>query len=255
MIPIKTPDEIKKMRSAGRAAAKVLNFGETLVRPGISTLEINDACEKFTRSLGCISAPLNYHGFPKSICTSINNVICHGIPSSKEILQEGDIVNLDITVIKDGFHGDTSRTICVGNVSEARRLLVERTQKAMMRGISVVREGGFFHEIGREIEQYLSKFGYGIVRDYTGHGIGKDFHEDPYIFHYATREKGLRFRAGMTFTIEPMVNASRRWEAILDKNDEWTVRTIDGADSAQFEHTILVTEKGSEILTRDEEKF
>lgn len=252
MVHIKTPEEIKKMRSAGRCAAKVLHFAESLIRPGISTLEINDECENFTQSLGCTSAPLHYHGFPKSICTSVNNVICHGIPSANEILHEGDIVNVDITVIKDGFHGDTSRTFCVGSVSESRRLLVERTKKAMMRGISVVRDGIFCSAIGKEIEQYISKFGYGIVRDYTGHGIGREFHEDPHILHYATREKGIRLRAGMIFTIEPMINASHRWEAILDKNDDWTVRTIDGSDSAQFEHTILVTEKGYEILTINE---
>ncbi len=252
MILIKNSDEIKKMRSAGRCAARVLNFAETIVRPGISTLEINDACEKMTQSLGCTSAPLHYRGFPKSICTSRNQVICHGIPSATEILEEGDIVNIDITVIKDGFHGDTSRTFCVGEVPSERKLLVERTQKAMMRGISVIREGVFLGEIGKEIEQYISKFQYGIVRDYTGHGIGRGFHEDPYVFHYHAREKGPRLRAGMIFTVEPMINASLLGETVLDKKDGWTVRTKDGADSAQFEHTVLVTEQGFEILTLDQ---
>jgi len=250
-ISIKTPDEIKKMRAAGRAAAKVLNFAGSLVRPGISTLEINDECEKLTQSLGCVSAPLNYRGFPKSICTSINSVICHGIPRADEILKMGDIINIDITVIKDGFHGDTSRTFCVGEVDRQTKLLVERTEKAMMRGISAIRVGGHFFEIGRAIEKYISKFHYGIVRDYTGHGIGRTFHEDPPIFHFDNREKMPKIAAGMTFTVEPMINASPRVETILDKSDGWTVRTIDGARSAQFEHTILVTDRGAEILTID----
>ena len=251
-ITIKTAEEIKKMRAAGKAAAKVLNFAETLITEGISTLEINDRCEEYTRNLGCISAPLNYHGFPKSLCTSINDVICHGIPSKDDILQDGDIINIDITVIKEGYHGDTSRTFLVGNVSEEKKLLVQRTEKAMYRGIEVLRDGVFLNEVGKTIEKYISKFGYGIVRDYTGHGIGRVFHEDPQVLHYDTGHKGVRLSAGMILTVEPMVNLSSSGDTILDESDKWTVRTTDKAVSVQFEHTILITKKGFEILTLDE---
>ncbi|MBI5414119.1 type I methionyl aminopeptidase [Candidatus Peregrinibacteria bacterium] len=248
-ITIKSPDEIKKMRVAGRAAASVLDFITPFVKEGASTLEINDRCHEYITKNGWISAPLNYRGFPKSICTSINEVVCHGIPSETDILKNGDIVNVDVTIIRDGFHGDTSCMFLIGEVSEEAKLLVERTKKAMMKGIEVIKPNIFLNEIGKAIEKYVSKFGYGIVRDFTGHGIGRAFHEDPHVLHYDSGQKGPRLEAGMTFTVEPMINISKNWKIIVDPKDKWTVRTVDGALSAQFEHTVLVTGKGVEILT------
>lgn len=248
-IHIKNKEEIKKMRSAGKIAAKVLDFIEPYVKAGLSTEELNKLCHEFTISHGCISAPLNYRGFPKSICTSINDVVCHGIPSESDILKDGDIINIDITVIKDGYHGDTSRMFFVGHVSDEARLLVERTKKAMLRGIEIIKPNIFLNEIGKTIEKYASKFHYGVVRDFTGHGIGKKFHEDPHVCHYDTGKPGPRLKSGMTFTVEPMINLSPKWKTEVDKKDKWTVRTLDGALSAQFEHTILVTDTGYEILT------
>lgn len=248
-IHIKTKEEIKKMRIAGKKAKSVLDFIEPYVKPGVSTEELNILCHDFILSQHCIPAPLNYKGFPKSICTSVNNVICHGIPSQKEILEDGDIINIDITVIKDSYHGDTSRMFAVGKISTENQLLIERTKNAMIRAIQIVKPNIYLNEIGKTIEQYISKFNYGIVRDFTGHGIGKNFHEEPHVCHYDLGEKGPRLKAGMIFTIEPMINASNTWKTIVDKKDKWTVRTIDGAMSAQFEHTILVTDTGYEILT------
>lgn len=236
------------MRSAGRMGARVLDFITPHVKEGVSTEELDRLCHNFIIENGCIPAPLNYHGFPKSICTSINDVICHGIPSKTDILKHGDIVNIDITVIKEGYHGDTSRMFLVGEASEAARLLVERTKKAMHRGISAVKPGARFGEIGEEIEKYISKFEYGIVRDFTGHGIGTKFHTEPSILHYANNDK-RKMEPGMAFTIEPMINGSTQDGSIVDKEDGWTARTADGALSAQFEHTVLVTPNGHEILT------
>lgn len=237
------------MRVAGKRAAEVLHFIEPFVRPGVSTAELDRLCHDFIVKNGGIPAPLHYRGFPKSICTSINDVICHGIPSNKEILKTGDIINIDVTVIVDGYHGDTSRTYFVGEVSEQARLLVERTEKAMYKGIAEVRPGAHFNNIGKTIETYIAKYGYGIVEDYTGHGIGKNFHNNPPVFHFDTGQPGPRMEQNMAFTIEPMINAGSDWRAVTDKKDGWTVRTLDGSLSAQFEHTILVTADGYEILT------
>lgn len=249
-IVIKTQEEIKKMRIAGKITADVLNYIEPFVKPGISTEKLNTLCHNYIIERGCIPAPLNYKGFPKSICTSINDVVCHGIPSTTEILQEGDIINIDITVIKDGYHGDASKTFCVGKVSEEVALLVDRTEKAMMRGIEAIKPGKHLNEIGKAIEKYVSKFNYGIVQDFTGHGIGKKFHEDPHVCHYDMGHNGPRLQAGMIFTVEPMINMSSEWRVEVDEEDEWTVYTKDGALSAQFEHTVLVTASGVEILTK-----
>lgn len=249
-IPILSSGEIQKMRIAGKAAAEVLDFIAPHVREGVSTETLNTLCHEYIVGNGDIPAPLNYHGFPKSICTSINNVICHGIPSEEEILRDGDILNIDITVIRDGYYGDTSRMFCIGNVSEKAKKLVERTEKAMYRGISAVKPGARLNDIGIAIEKYISQFQYGIVRDFTGHGIGSVFHTDPAVLHYDTKRPGPLLRPGMVFTIEPMINESRRWQSVIDNNDGWTVRTTDGALSAQYEHTILVTETGYEILTQ-----
>lgn len=249
-ISIKNYQEIQKMRVAGKLAADVLRFIEPFIKPGVSTEKLNKLCHDFIIEHGAIPAPLNYHGFPKSICTSINNVVCHGIPSENDILEEGDIINVDVTVIKNAYHGDTSKTFFVGNiVANETKLLVERTYKAMMRGIEIIRPNLFLNEIGKEIENYVKKFNYGIVRDFTGHGIGKKFHEDPHVLHYDSGHNGPRLQPGMIFTVEPMINATPNWKVEVDKKDKWTVYTKDHALSAQFEHTVLVTPKGFEILT------
>ena len=250
MIYIKNKYDIKKMRKAGGLAAKLLNYIAPFVKEEASTLYLNDLCEDFTKKHGAISAPLNYNGFPKSICTSINNVVCHGIPSAKEILKDGDIINIDITVRLNGYHGDTSRTYLIGNVSEEAKNLVRRTENAMYRGIKAVKSGKYLYEVGKTIEKYINKFGYSIVRDYTGHGIGKNFHEDPQVFHHYTLKNKIRLQEGMIFTIEPMINMGKSYKVIMSPLDGWTVTTEDESLSAQFEHTILVTSKGAEILTK-----
>ena len=250
MIYIKNKYDIKMMRKAGELAAKQLNYISPFVKEGVSTLYLNDLCEDFTKKHGAISAQLNYNGFPKSICTSINDVVCHGIPSVKEILKDGDIVNLDITVKLDGYHGDTSRTYLIGNVSEEAKYLVRRTENAMYRGIKAVKPGKYLYEVGKAIEKYINKFGYSVVRDFVGHGIGKNFHEEPQVFHHYTLRNKIRLQEGMIFTIEPMINMGKSYKVILSPLDGWTVTTEDGSLSAQFEHTVLVTSKGVDILTK-----
>lgn len=249
MIIIKNNHEIKKMRKAGKLAAQLLDYIEPYVREGASTQYLNDCCKEFTKKHGAKSAPLNYNGFPKSICTSINDVVCHGIPSEKEILKDGDIVNVDVTVMLDGYHGDTSRTFMIGNVSEEVKKLVNRTEKSLYRGIEAVKPGKYLYEVGKAIEKYIFKFGYSIVRDFGGHGIGKEFHEDPFVFHHFTVKNKIRMKEGMTFTIEPMINMGESSDVKISDKDSWTVTTVDGSVSAQFEHTIFVTSKGAEILT------
>ena len=241
--------EIEKMRAAGKLAAQVLDFITPHVTKGISTLELDTLCHNFIIERDAIPAPLNYRGFPKSICTSINDVVCHGIPSHEDILKDGDIINIDVTVILDGYHGDTSRMFYVGDVSEEDQKLVHTTYEAMMKGIEVVESGTWLNEIGTEIEEFVSPEGYGIVRDYCGHGIGKKFHEEPAVVHYKLDDGryNLRLRKGMTFTVEPMLNQGTHTTELMD--DKWTVKTTDRKKSAQFEHTILVTESGVEILT------
>jgi methionyl aminopeptidase len=250
MIYIKNKYDIEMMRKAGKLAAKLLNYISPFVKEGVSTLYLDNLCEEFTKKHGAISAPLNYNGFPKSICTSINNVVCHGIPSEKEILKDGDIVNIDVTVKLGGYHGDTSRTYLIGNVSEEAKYLVRRTENAMYRGIKEVKPGKYLYEVGKAIEKYISKFGYSIVRDFVGHGIGKSFHEDPQVFHYYSLRNKIRLQEGMIFTIEPMINLGKSYEVKISSEDGWTVTTEDGSLSAQFEHTVLVTSKGAEILTK-----
>lgn len=248
MITIKTEAEIQKMRKAGKLAFEILEMIGPHVKPGVSTEELNELCHDYTLSKGAKSAPLNYQGFPKSICTSINNVVCHGIPSLFDVLREGDIVNIDVTPMIDGYHGDSSRTFLVGSVEPKIIELVERTKKALEIGIQSVRNRGRFGDIGLAIEEYIKPFGYGIVRDLGGHGIGRKFHEAPHVYHYATNNKGAKFQPGMTFTIEPMINMGSHC-VYVDKADGWTVYTEDQSISAQFEHTILVRKTGVEILT------
>ncbi|NER48264.1 MAG: type I methionyl aminopeptidase, partial [Symploca sp. SIO1A3] len=237
--------EIEKMRRAGRLAAKLLDHLEPMVKPGVSTKEINDEAERWTKAHGAKSAPLGYNGFPQSICTSVNEVVCHGIPNDKEILQDGDIINIDVTPIVDGYHGDTSRMFFVGTPSPTAKKLVEVTFECMMRGIAVVKPGARVGDIGAAIQEYAEASGFSVVRDFVGHGVGRIFHTAPQIPHYGKRGKGKKFRPGMVFTIEPMINEGT-WEVEI-MADEWTALTRDRKLSAQFEHTIAVTQDGVEI--------
>lgn len=237
------------MRKSGRLAAELLNLIEDFVKPGISTQELNDIIHEETKKRGAISAPLNYKGYPKSICTSINDVVCHGIPTSKVRLKEGDIINIDVTPIIEGYHGDASRTFFVGQCSEVAKKLVRVTQECLDLGISAVRVGGRVGDIGAAIQKHAHANGFSVVRDFVGHGIGKKFHEDPQIFHYGEAGKGIKFEPGMTFTIEPMINEGDYRTKL--KKDGWTAVTLDGSLSAQFEHTLAIRSDGSvEILTR-----
>ncbi|ABG49868.1 methionine aminopeptidase, type I [Trichodesmium erythraeum IMS101] len=242
--------EIEKMRQAGRLAARLLNHLEPLVKPGVTTLELDEEAERWTQAHGARSAPLGYRGFPKSICTSINEVICHGIPSEKQVLKEGDIINIDVTPILDGYHGDTSKTFFVGTPSPLAKKLVEVTEKCMYLGIAEVKPGNKIGDIGAAIQEYAEAQGFSVVRDFVGHGVSKIFHTAPQIPHYGTRGKGKKLRAGMVFTIEPMINEGT-WEGLV-LEDGWTAITIDRKLSAQFEHTVAVTETGVEILTQYE---
>ncbi|MBG7602748.1 MAG: type I methionyl aminopeptidase, partial [Gammaproteobacteria bacterium] len=239
-------------RIAGRLAAQVLEMIEPHVVPGATTDELDRICHDYiVDQQQAIPAPLNYHGFPKSICTSVNHQVCHGIPGGKK-LKSGDIINIDITVIKDGFHGDTSKMFAVGNASVLAKRLIQTTQDAMWRGIDMVAPGVKLGDIGHAIQQLAEAAGFSIVREYCGHGIGRNFHEDPQIMHYGKPGSGMELRAGMCFTIEPMVNAGKAPIRLLP--DQWTVVTKDRKLSAQWEHTLLVTESGHDVLTlRDEE--
>ncbi len=239
--------EIEKMRQAGQLAAELLAHLEPMVQPGVSTLELNDEAERWTQSHGAKSAPLGYHGFPKSICTSVNEVVCHGIPNGKQILHAGDIINIDVTPTLDGFHGDTSRTFFVGEPSPVAKKLVEVTQECLMRGIDQVKPGARIGDIGAAIQEYAEAQGFSVVRDFVGHGVGRIFHTAPQVPHYGTRGKGKKLRAGMVFTIEPMINEGT-WEVEV-LSDKWTAVTKDRKLSAQFEHTLAVTDEGVDILT------
>jgi methionyl aminopeptidase len=250
---VKTPDEIEKMRVAGRLAAEVLEMIGEYVVPGVSTDDLDRICHDYiVGEQQAIPAPLNYRGFPKSICTSVNHQVCHGIPGNK-VLKNGDIVNIDITVIKDDFHGDTSKMFFVGKPSILAERLVDITQKAMWKGIELVKPGSSLGDIGHAIQRFVEANGYSVVQEYCGHGIGRGFHEDPQVLHYGSPGTGMVLQAGMTFTIEPMVNAGRRNVKLLP--DGWTVVTKDRKLSAQWEHTVLVTSAGYEVLTlRKEER-
>lgn len=247
-ITIKGAAEVDAMRAACRLAARTLREVAGLIRVGITTEEINEFVHDYTLKAGAIPAPLNYRGFPKSVCTSINEVVCHGIPKRGEKLKEGDIINVDVTTILDGFHGDTSATFMVGTVSNEAKKLVQVTQECLARGISRVQPGARIRDIGAAIQEHAESFGFGVVREYVGHGIGRGFHEPPQVPHYKATGANPRLRPGMTFTIEPMINLGTH-ETELDARDGWTVRTADRKLSAQFEHTLLVTEEGHEVLT------
>jgi methionyl aminopeptidase len=251
-IVIKTPEDIERMRVAGRLAAEVLDFIEPHVRPGTSTGELDRLCHQYMVEVqGTVPAPLNYAPpgytpFPRSICTSVNHQVCHGIPGER-VLKNGDIVNIDITVIKDGYHGDTSRMFYVGEPSVAARRLCEVTYECMWAGIAQVRPGGFLGDIGHAIQSHAEKHGFSVVREFCGHGIGRRFHEEPQVLHYGKPGTLDRLLPGMIFTVEPMINAGRR--EIRELADGWTIVTKDHSLSAQWEHTVLVTETSVEVLT------
>jgi methionyl aminopeptidase len=251
-ITIKNPQDIEKMRVAGRLAGEVLDYIGPFVKPGVTTDELDKLCHDFmVEEQGCIPAPLNYappghRPYPKSICTSINHQVCHGVPGEKK-LKSGDIVNLDITTIKDGYHGDTSRMFCVGEASIQAKRLCDITHECMWLGIAQVRPGATLGDIGHAIQTHAEKSGYSVVREFCGHGIGKNFHEDPQVLHYGKPGTGIKLQPGMIFTIEPMINAGKR--DIRQLGDGWTIVTKDHSLSAQWEHTILVTESGFEVLT------
>lgn len=247
-IRIHSEQDFEKMRIAGRVAAETLDFIAPYVKPGVTTNELNDLCHQFILEKGAVPAPLNYRGFPKSICTSINHVVCHGIPNDKK-LKNGDIVNIDVTTIVDGWHGDTSRMYYVGDVGVKAKRLIQVTYDAMMLAIELVKPGIRVGDIGHAIESYIKKFNYSSVRDYTGHGIGRVFHDEPAIFHYGKAGTGAELKEGMFFTIEPMINVGKA-DTIVSKFDDWTVTTRDKSLSAQFEHTIGVTKTGAEIFTK-----
>ncbi len=245
---IKTPDDIAKMRVAGRLAADVLDMIGPHVKAGVSTEELNRICHDYIVNVQeAIPAPLNYRGFPKSICTSVNQVICHGIPSEKKILKDGDIINIDVTVIKDGYHGDTSKMFFVGQASILSQRLVKVTQECLYKALAIVRPGCTLGDIGHVIQQHAQANRFSVVREYCGHGIGKVFHEEPQVLHYGKPGTGMKLEAGMIFTIEPMINAGTHHTKLLP--DAWTVVTKDHKLSAQWEHTILVTDTGIEVLT------
>mgnify|MGYP002137195811 CR=1 FL=1 len=255
-ILIKTPEQISGIRKAGKLTAETLDMIGQYVKPGISTLELDQIMNTFILSHGGISACIDYQGgnkwgkwgYPRSTCISLNDVICHGIPRADEILKEGDILNIDVTTIVDGFFGDASRMFTVGQVSENAQKIIAVAKKSWEIGIAQVRPGNFFGNIGFEIAKYAESQGCSVVRDYTGHGVGVQFHEEPYVYHKADRNSGPKMQPGMVFTIEPMINLGK-YAGKIDK-DNWTVRTKDGSLSAQWEHTILVTDTGYEILTR-----
>jgi methionyl aminopeptidase len=248
-ITIKTEQDIEKMRIAGRLAAEVLQMIGPHVRPGVTTAELDRLChEHIVQVQQSIPANVGYKGFPASICTSVNNVICHGIPSPAKVLKDGDIVNIDVTVIKDGWHGDTSRMYYAGEPSVKAKRLVDVTRAALFAGIRQVRPGATLGDIGHAIQQLVEAERFSVVREYCGHGIGQIYHEDPQVLHYGQPGAGLRLEKGMVFTIEPMVNEGARHTRLMP--DGWTVVTKDRSLSAQWEHTLAVTDDGVEILTR-----
>lgn len=248
-IHTKTPEEIEKMRVAGRLAAEVLQIVAPHVKPGVTTEELDRIChDHIIRVQQAIPANVGYKGYPKTTCISANNVICHGIPSESKVLKDGDIINIDVTVIKDGWHGDTSRMYFVGTPSVMARRLVEVTREAMWRGIRAVKPGATLGDVGHAIQTYAESERFSVVREYCGHGIGKVYHDEPQVLHYGTPGAGVVLKEGMTFTIEPMINEGTRFTKVLP--DGWTVVTKDRRLSAQWEHTVAVTADGVDVLTR-----
>ena len=259
-VSIKTPEEIDAMRTAGALAADVLLMIEEHVKPGVTTGELDALCHDYiVNQQHAIPAPLGYGGggsrppFPKSICTSVNEVICHGIPSDSKKLRNGDIINIDVTVIKDGWHGDTSIMVGVGDVAPHAERLMRITQECLYQALALVKPGASLGDLGHVIQQHAESNYYSVVREYCGHGIGQVFHEEPQVLHYGKPGTGLKLEPGMTFTVEPMINAGKRYTK-LNARDGWTVTTRDGRLSAQWEHTIVVTDTGCEVLTRRQDE-
>lgn len=247
-ITLKTPEEFAKMRLAGKLAADVLDMIGAYVKPGVTTDELNTICHEYiTQTQQAIPAPLNYEGFPKSICTSVNHVVCHGIPNDKP-LKNGDIINIDVTVIKDKYHGDTSKMFCVGDAPLYAKKLIDITQECLYLAIRMVKPGVKLGDIGFAIQQFAEKNRYSVVREYCGHGIGTIFHEDPQVLHYGKPGTGIEIKEGLCFTIEPMINLGKRDVVLLQ--DKWTVVTKDKKLSAQWEHTLGVTATGVEVFTK-----
>ncbi|MEO1193671.1 MAG: type I methionyl aminopeptidase [Pseudomonadota bacterium] len=247
-ITLHTAEDFDGMRRAGRLAAETLDYITPMVKPGVTTEELDRLCHAFILEHGAIPAPLGYRGFPKSICTSINHVVCHGIPSEQKRLSDGDIINIDVTVILDGWHGDTSRMFFVGKTKVKGKRLVDATFEAMWKGIEEVRPGARLGDIGHAIQTYAEDLGFSVVRDFCGHGLGRVFHTAPSVLHYGKPGTGIELQPGMFFTIEPMINIGRHEVLIL--KDEWTAVTRDRSLSAQFEHSLAVTEDGYEVFTR-----
>lgn len=252
-VTIKTADEIARMAVAGRLAARVLEALEAFIVPGITTMDIDAFCERYiVETLDAIPGSKGQYGYPYTVNTSVNHVVCHGWPSASEVLKEGDIVNVDVTVIKNGYYGDTSRMYAVGRISEDAKRLVRVTRECLYDAIRVVRPGATLGDVGHAIQTHAERMGYSVVLEFCGHGIGRQMHESPQVLHVGRSGQGLRLEPGMTFTIEPMINQGRRQVRTLA--DGWTVITRDGSLSAQFEHTVLVTETGFRVLTLREEE-
>lgn len=245
---IKTPEQIEGIRRSGIVNTGVLDLVEKEIKEGMSTAQIDKLVYDYTVDHGAIPAPLNYEGFPKSVCTSINEVVCHGIPSEKEILRDGDIINVDVSTILDGYYSDASRMFMIGNVSPAKRRLVGVTKECLKIGMEAAQPFGFVGDIGHAIQKHAEKNGYSVVRDLCGHGVGLEFHEEPEVCHFGRKGTGMLLVPGMVFTIEPMINMGR-YDVYIDSDDGWTVLTDDGLPSAQWEHTFVMTEQGLEILT------
>jgi methionyl aminopeptidase len=247
-IIIKTPEQIEGIRKSCILAAQSLQFIEPFVVEGVSTDFLDRKIEEFIRDHQAIPAPLNYRGYPRASCISLNEVVCHGIPGPEIILKHGDILNIDVTTILNGYYGDTSTMFTIGEVSKEAQRLIEATKQSLDIGIAQCYPGNYFGNIGYEIEKYCRREGYGVVYEFCGHGVGLYFHEEPEVAHTAEKNSGKKMQAGMIFTVEPMINQGKA-RTIIDKNDKWTARTIDGKLSAQFEHTLLITEKGCDVLT------
>ncbi|HIX85627.1 MAG TPA: type I methionyl aminopeptidase [Candidatus Parabacteroides intestinigallinarum] len=245
---IKTPEQIEGIRRSGVVNTGVLDLVAQEIHEGMSTAAIDKLVFEYTTDHGAIPAPLNYEGFPKSVCTSINEVVCHGIPSEKEILRDGDIINVDVSTILDGYYSDASRMFMIGNVSPAKRKLVEVTKECLEIGMKAARPFGFVGDIGNAIQHHAEKNGFSVVRDLCGHGVGLEFHEEPEVCHFGRKGTGMLLVPGMVFTIEPMINMGT-WHVFIDEEDGWTVVTEDERPSAQWEHTFLMTDNGLEILT------
>ena len=245
---IKTPEQIEGIRRSGIVNTGVLDLVEKEIKEGMSTAQIDKLVYDYTVDHGAIPAPLNYEGFPKSVCTSINEVVCHGIPSEKEILRDGDIINVDVSTILDGYYSDASRMFMIGNVSPEKRRLVEVTKECLKIGMEAAKPFGYVGDIGHAIQKHAEKNGYSVVRDLCGHGVGLEFHEEPEVCHFGRKGTGMVLVPGMVFTIEPMINMGR-YQVYIDADDNWTVLTDDGLPSAQWEHTFVMTDSGLEVLT------